>query len=79
MSHENNGHGQSHDHDETEGSRQYYPKGWFIPLAGLAVVALGLILIAGWAVGHSGTDKWGNGSATSNNAAELRVDSAVHK
>jgi hypothetical protein len=57
--HEENGHGQSHDHDTTEGNRQYYPQGWWIPLAGLTVVALGLIYLGGFSVGLSGTDKWG--------------------
>ncbi|HEU4717284.1 MAG TPA: hypothetical protein VFU15_05610 [Bacteroidia bacterium] len=59
--HEQNGHGQSHDHDITEGSRQYYPKGWFIPLVGLVIVAFGFALLGGFVLNHVGTDKWGKG------------------
>lgn len=57
--HDSNGHGSSHDHDDTEGSRQYYSKGWYLPLIGLVVIALGFSLLGGFVLGHSGTDKWG--------------------
>ena len=57
--HDSNGHGSSHDHDNTEGSRQYYSKGWYLPLIGLVVIALGFSLLGGFVLGHSGTDKWG--------------------
>ncbi len=55
-------HHESHDdhgHDNTEGSRQYYPKGWFLPLVGLFIVAFGFCYGAGSLLGISGTDKWG--------------------
>lgn len=48
-----------HGHDNTEGNRQYYPQGWFIPLIGLVAVALVFSLGAGALLGISGTDKWG--------------------
>lgn len=56
MAHENSH--DDHGHD-TEGKRQYYPKGWHIPLIGLIVVALGVSIGAGLLLGISGTDKWG--------------------
>lgn len=46
-------------HDNTEGNRQYYPKGWYLPLIGLAAIALGFALLGGTILGISGTDKWG--------------------
>lgn len=58
--HENNGHGHGNDHDHTEGKRQYYPKGWWIPLAGLVLIALCISLGGGALLGISGTDKWGH-------------------
>ncbi len=57
--HENNGHGNSHDDSQTEGNRQYYPKGWWVPLVGLVTIALGFTLIGGFVLRASGTDKWG--------------------
>jgi hypothetical protein len=57
--HENNGHGNSHDDAHTEGNRQYYPKGWWVPLAGLATVALGFALLGGFIFSVSGTERWG--------------------
>jgi hypothetical protein len=57
--HENNGHGESHDDHATEGNRQYYPKGWWMPLVGLLVVALGFTAIGTFAFSVSGTDRWG--------------------
>jgi hypothetical protein len=57
--HENNGHGESHGDHATEGNRQYYPKGWWMPLIGLLVVALGFTTIGYFAFNVSGTDKWG--------------------
>jgi hypothetical protein len=57
--HENNGHGESHDDHETEGNRQYYPKGWWVPLIGLLVVALGFTVIGTFIFSASGTDRWG--------------------
>lgn len=57
--HENNGHGESHDDHETEGNRQYYPKGWWVPLIGLLVVALGFTVIGTFVFSVSGTDRWG--------------------
>jgi hypothetical protein len=59
MAHHEDNHGHDHGHDNTEGSRQYYPKGWWVPLAGLALIALCISLTAGFALNHSGTDKWG--------------------
>jgi len=56
-------HEESHDdhgHDNTEGSRQYYPKGWYLPLVGLFIVAFGFSYGAGAILGISGTDKWGH-------------------
>lgn len=56
-------HEESHDdhgHDNTEGSRQYYPKGWYLPLVGLFIVAFGFAYGAGSLLGISGTDKWGH-------------------
>lgn len=58
MAHHENSH-DDHGHDMTEGNRQYYPKGWFIPLVGLFVVAFFISLGAGALLGISGTDKWG--------------------
>jgi hypothetical protein len=49
-----------HGHDNTEGSRQYYPKGWYLPLVGLFIVAFGFAYGAGAILGISGTDKWGH-------------------
>jgi hypothetical protein len=57
--HESNGHGHGHAHDTTEGNRQYYSRGWYIPLAGLVVTALGFIILAGWIISFTGTDRWG--------------------
>jgi hypothetical protein len=57
--HENNGHGNSHDDHETEGNRQYYPKGWWIPIGGLLVIALGFAALGTFIFSHSGTDRWG--------------------
>jgi hypothetical protein len=48
-----------HAHDNTEGNRQYYPKGWWVPLGGLAAIALCFALLGGWILSMSGTDKWG--------------------
>ena len=60
MAHSENSHNHDdHGHDMTEGKRQYYPKGWYIPLAGLVLVALIFSLGAGSLLGVSGTDKWG--------------------
>ncbi len=55
-------HHESHDdhgHDTTEGNRQYYPQGWYLPLVGLFVVAFFFALGGGSLLGISGTDKWG--------------------
>lgn len=55
-------HHESHDdhgHDNTEGNRQYYPQGWYLPLVGLFVVAFFFALGGGSLLGMSGTDKWG--------------------
>jgi hypothetical protein len=57
--HDHNGHGESHDDHATEGNRQYYPKGWSLPLIGLVIVALGFTVIGYFAFNVSGTDKWG--------------------
>lgn len=57
--HDHNGHGESHDDHATEGNRQYYPKGWWVPLIGLVVVAFGFTVIGYYAFKVSGTDKWG--------------------
>ena len=57
--HGNNGHGNSHDDAHTEGNRQYYPKGWWVPLAGLVTVALGFSLLGSFIFSVSGTDRWG--------------------
>lgn len=58
MAHHENSH-DDHGHDMTEGNRQYYPKGWYVPLVGLFVVAFFISLGAGALLGISGTDKWG--------------------
>jgi hypothetical protein len=55
-------HHESHDdhgHDDTEGNRQYYPQGWYIPLLGLFIVAFFFAFGGGALLGISGTDKWG--------------------
>lgn len=52
-----------HGHDMTEGKRQYYPKGWYLPLTGLVIVAFCFSLGAGALLGISGTDKWGKKDA----------------
>lgn len=57
--HDHNGHGESHDDHATEGNRQYYPKGWALPLFGLVVIALGFAVIGYFCFNISGTDKWG--------------------
>jgi hypothetical protein len=59
MAHQEDNHGHDHGHDNTEGNRQYYPKGWWIPLVGLAIIALGFGLAGGMIMDHVGTDKWG--------------------
>ncbi|MBI3511588.1 MAG: hypothetical protein HY064_13080 [Bacteroidetes bacterium] len=66
--HESNGHAENNDHDMTEGKAQYYPKGWWIPLAGLVTVALGFTLLAGFIFSHSGTDKWGKSDKVCNDS-----------
>lgn len=48
-----------HGHDDTEGKRQYYPKGWYLPLVGLFVVAFVFAIGLGSLLAISGTDKWG--------------------
>lgn len=57
--HDHNGHGESHDDHATEGNRQYYPKGWALPLFGLVVIALGFAVIGYFCFNVAGTDKWG--------------------
>lgn len=69
--HDHNGHGESHDDNATEGNRQYYPKGWWMPLAGLVIVALGFTVIGYFAFNISGTDKWGQ-------REETEIHDAVH-
>ena len=58
MAHHENSH-DDHGHDTTEGNRQYYPQGWYMPLVGLFVVALIFAIGAGALLGISGSDKWG--------------------
>ncbi|CAN5381652.1 hypothetical protein BH09BAC5_BH09BAC5_19950 [soil metagenome] len=53
--HENSG----HDDHNTEGNRQSYPKGWWMPLIGLLIVALGFSAIGTVIFSVSGTDRWG--------------------
>src|SRR6266403_6177818 len=65
--HENNGHGESHDDHATEGNRQYYPKGWWVPLIGLLIVALGFTALGTFVFSHSGTDRWGKTEQCDNN------------
>lgn len=48
-----------HGHDNTEGNRQYYPQGWYLPLVGLFLVAFFFVFGGGSLLGISGTDKWG--------------------
>jgi hypothetical protein len=60
MDNHSNGQGNSHDDSHTEGNKQYYPKGWWIPLVGLVTIALGFTLIGGFVLRASGTDKWGH-------------------
>ncbi len=62
--HDHNGHGTGHDDHATEGNRQYYPQGWWMPLAGLVTVALGFCIIGYFAFNISGTDKWGQREET---------------
>ena len=57
MAHHEDSH--DHGHDMTEGNRQYYPKGWYLPLVGLFVVAFFFAYGGGALLGISGTDKWG--------------------
>lgn len=57
MAHHEDSH--DHGHDMTEGNRQYYSKGWHLPLVGLFVVAFFFAVGGGWLLGISGTDKWG--------------------
>ena len=57
--HGSNGQGSSHDDSHTEGNKQYYPRGWWVPLVGLVVIALGFTLLGGFVFSVSGTDKWG--------------------
>lgn len=58
MAHHEDSH-DDHGHDMTEGNRQYYPQGWYMPLVGLFVVALIFAIGAGALLGISGSDKWG--------------------
>lgn len=59
MAHHEDSH-DDHGHDMTEGNRQYYPKGWYLPLVGLFVVAFFFSMGGGALLGISGTDKWGH-------------------
>lgn len=61
MAHHEDAHANDHGHDNTEGNRQYYPQGWYLPLIGLTVIAIVFALGAGSLLGISGTDKWGKG------------------
>lgn len=76
--HNSNGHAHGHDDAHTEGNRQYYPKSWWMPLAGLVVLAFGFCLLAGWILGMSGTDKWGKNSETEQ-ATEQTGTAPEHK
>ncbi|HLG04280.1 MAG TPA: hypothetical protein VI731_11850 [Bacteroidia bacterium] len=71
-----NGHGQGTSHDNTEGDRQYYPSGWYIPLAGLVATVFGLICLAAYFMEFSGTDRWGKSkSAGHGHAQEQHIES----
>lgn len=60
MAHHEDSHGHDdHGHDMTEGNRQYYSKGWYLPLIGLVAIAFIFSLGGGTLLGMSGTDKWG--------------------
>ncbi len=59
MGHHEDSHGNDHGHDNTEGNRQYYPQGWYLPLLALCLVAVAFAFGAGSLLGISGTDKWG--------------------
>lgn len=59
MSNHQDSHSNDHGHDNTEGNRQYYPQGWYLPLVGLFVLALAFGFGAGSLLDISGTDKWG--------------------
>jgi outer membrane protein OmpA-like peptidoglycan-associated protein len=48
-----------HDHDHTEGNRQYYPAGWWIPLVALVVIAIGFAGLGGFLFSLAGSDRWG--------------------
>ncbi|CAN5784208.1 hypothetical protein BH11BAC7_BH11BAC7_17600 [soil metagenome] len=76
--HDHNGHGESHDDHATEGNRQYYPKGWWMPLAGLVTVALGFCIIGYFAFNVSGTDKWGQREETGIHDALYGDDAEGH-
>ncbi len=56
---ENNENGNLHDEHNLDGDRQSYPKGWWMPLVGLLVIALGFTAIGTFAFSVSGTDRWG--------------------
>jgi hypothetical protein len=56
---ENNAHTDNHDSHATEGDRQSYPKGWWIPKVGLLIIALGFTVLGSVIFSHAGTDRWG--------------------
>src|SRR4051812_32301384 len=64
--HATNGQGNSHDDSHTEGNKQYYPKGWWVPLVGLVTLALAFTLLGGFVFSVSGTDKWGKTEQSDN-------------
>ena len=74
MAHHDN---HSHDHDHTEGKRQSYPQGWWIPLAGLVVVAIIFAFGIGSLLNIAGTDKWGKTAEDHGHGHE--VEAAHHE
>jgi len=78
MSHHEDAHGNDHGHDNTEGKRQYYPQGWYLPLVGLFVIAFVFALGAGSLLGISGTDKWGKSADEGHGAHQTEGTHDAH-
>lgn len=48
-----------HEEHNADGDRQVYPKGWWMPLIGILIIALGFTSIGAFAFSASGTERWG--------------------
>lgn len=79
MAHHEDAHGDDHGHDNTEGNRQYYPQGWYLPLIGLTVIAIAFALGAGSLLGISGTDKWGKGGDDHGHGHDTHQTEGTHE